>query len=94
MVYENVVYKEISQTICGNAHTYEEPVIEVVEFSKKHEQHGWNGENEEEGIVFLEETFTFLVVITMQVPQESMHYELMGAPGDAFHDEKGGENNQ
>lgn len=82
---ENIVHKEVGQPIGCDSQAQVEFEIHTIEFAKQHQHHGWNGENQKEGIIFLKKTFAFLVVVTVQVPKESVHYEFVRTPSDGFH---------
>jgi hypothetical protein len=56
-------------------------------------QPAWNGENQKEGIIFLEYVPTGFMMVLVQVPQKTVHYIFVGSPGNGFHDGESAEGN-
>jgi hypothetical protein len=66
--------------------------VKAFHTSQDEEQHGRNGEDQEEGIVAFQHIVMILaVVIAMQLPKKSVHHVLMGGPGNKLHRTKSGE---
>jgi hypothetical protein len=87
-VYIYVVNKKVSQAVQGYSHTDEQHPEMLGETTSHVANHGWNSKNEEEAVVLLEKTIFFmlgLVVVSMPVPEETMHDEFVGKPGHEFH---------
>lgn len=62
---ENLVYQEIGKAVCHDAQADEKLEVKPIHFSKPHQKHGWDGENQEESIVLLKKAIGALVMVTM-----------------------------
>ena len=90
---EHVVDEEIRQTIQGNARTNPESEVSS-QASRDEAVRAGDGENQKEGVVFLEKTGAIRVVILVEVPHRSVHEVFVRQPGHAFHGDEGGQHNK
>jgi len=51
-------------------------------------------EYDEEPVILFKKARLFLVMVTVEIPEESMHNEPVCEPGNAFHDQEGQEKDQ
>ena len=83
-VHEYIVKEKIDETIAENA----EPCGERERGSvcaEIHQDHGWNGEDDGEPVVFFEYAYTRFMMGAVEAPQPPMHHILMGCPCNDFH---------
>lgn len=86
---DNFMHNEIGESVCSNADANEEQVKQIIIVrSEPHEYHGRNGENDEEPIVLFKKSFSRLMMIFMQVPEQSVHHKAVRDPREAFHEKK------
>jgi hypothetical protein len=77
-VNEDIMHHEISNTIKGNSDTnVKQKAIPLNKASYAKEEDGYAGEYDEEVVVLLKEMWGFVMVIFMQVPEQTMHNVFM-----------------
>ena len=89
LVYDHIMYQEIGETIGHDPKANGLHPPDAVLAAEHDEQHARDREDHEKGIVLLEETGFHLMMVAMQVPEESMHHPFVRSPGDALHSEEG-----
>jgi hypothetical protein len=89
LVYENIVYEEISKAIDRYAKSYPEQEIITVLQSNEQADDTRNGKDQKEKIIVFEEApGLFVVMVFVQYPQDSMHDIFMCEPCNGFHRNK------
>ncbi len=85
LVDDHIMHQEIREPVHGDAEAdARQPLLPV--FQTEHDaEPAWDGEYEEEGIVFFKHARPWLVVVFMQVPEETVHHIAVCEPCNAFH---------
>jgi hypothetical protein len=91
---DHIMNNEIGEAVGHDAVTDRLHPPYMIYGAEHDQQHTGYGKDDEEGIIFLEKSGFNLMVVAMEIPQESMHYPFMGRPGDGFHQQKGGDQYQ
>jgi hypothetical protein len=84
-----IVDKKISETIKLYAQSNIKNPIIMMEKTIIHHGEAGHCKNEKEKIVFLKHLVIRCVMIIVEIPQKTMHYKFMSAPGNAFHRNEG-----
>lgn len=93
-VDEHVVYQEVAKTVDQYAQTKSQAPIVACHHTKHDEKPGWDGEDQEEGVVFLKEARLLLVVVLVQIPEQAVHDVLVREPGGELHQNEGAEEDE
>ena len=92
-MYKNIMYKEVGHSIDGYSQAYPKQVIIAGLHSKEKCGYTRDSKNEKEKVIVLKEAGGLLVVmIFMQRPQQTVHYEFVSKPGNAFHSKESCQN--
>ena len=91
LVNDHIMDHKISRSVRHNAKADGLHPPYAIKGTKKDQQHTGNGEDDKEPVILFKEPGLFLMVIAVQVPKQAMHDILMGKPGNAFHDQEGGQ---
>lgn len=83
------MHQKVAQTINGNTKTNRnQKVIEI-----HHPQHDkkptGNSKNQEKNIIFFKKPGFVLMVISVKIPSQTMHYKFMHEPGHKLHPKEG-----
>jgi hypothetical protein len=89
LVNNDVVHQEISDPIGHNAKANGLHPPNTIHSTKANQQHTGHREYDKEPVVLFKKARFFLVMITVQEPEESMHDVSMRQPGYAFHYQEG-----
>jgi len=93
LMYENIMHKEVSHSIDGDPQAYPKEVIIAGLHPKEKSGNPRDSKNEKEKVIVLKKAGGLLVVMVfMQRPQQTVHYEFMSKPGNAFHSKEGRQN--
>jgi hypothetical protein len=94
-VNDDVVHNKIAQSISKNPQSDKESVIETGFGTKVKQQNTWDSKNHEKQIIAFKNMGVFgLVVVGVQIPQESVHHKFVRAPSHAFHNQISDQKNQ
>src|SRR5215203_568746 len=85
---DNVMYQKIPATISHNAKPNCLHPPYIVKCAEINQKDTWYSKDDKERIVLFKKTRLHLVMIFMQIPQESMHEITMGKPCNTFHNYK------
>jgi hypothetical protein len=90
LVDKDIVYNEIARTVDSNTEPY--PYSKIPCGGPRDKEIGtWDCENQEEGIVLLEEPGFVYMVVLMKPPHKPVHDIFVGEPGYTFHHNKCGQ---
>ncbi len=93
LVNDYIMYEEIGKAIKSDANANHQP--KVIEHDTGDEAIGTGySKYEKESIVFFKETFMSLMMVTMQIPEETMHHKFVCEPCHKLHEEEGGHNDE
>ena len=87
---EHIVHQEVSKTMTR----YAESKLEIrrgcgVDGSKENEHDAWYCEDDEEPIILLQMTIrSYLMMVAVQPPQQTMHNVFVRQPGYTLHQDK------
>ena len=93
LVDEYIMHEEICQAIGSNARAYPNPKIASSHGSCNETPSTWDGEDQKEGIIFLEKAWLMHVVICMEKPHGTVHEVLVRKPGNPLHSNEGADHN-
>jgi hypothetical protein len=82
------MHQEVGKTIGHYAKPYGLLPPNMIDRTKSDKEHAGYGKNDKKCVIFFKKTGFNLVVVTVQIPQESMHNPLMSSPGYPFHNQK------
>src|SRR5688572_6102072 len=86
LVNDHIVHHEISKAIGHYAKAYCLQPVHFAQCTEKNTKKARHREDDEEGIVLFKKTGLRLMMILVQVPEQTMHDVFMRKPGNAFHD--------
>jgi len=89
LVDEDFVNQEIGKSIQSDSRPDPHTEVVAVHHAKHDEEPTRYGKNQKEGIVFLEKTGLFLMMVLMQVPKKAMHQKAVCEPSHELHEPKG-----
>ena len=90
LVDKDIVDQEIGQAVQADAQADPEQVVISLLHSEEQSGNSWNGEDQEEGVVVLQESLgSLFVVVPVQVPKPAVHDVFMGEPGHSLHPGEG-----
>ena len=90
---DHIMYHKIGKPIRHDPETDGLHPPDAVLASEHDQQHAGYGKYDKKRIVLFEKTRFHLVMIPVQIPEESMHHPLVCGPGDALHEEEGQQQN-
>jgi hypothetical protein len=94
LVNEHVVNHKIGNAIEGDADAnVEHEAIAFYKIADKEKEHGHTGKHHEKVVIFFKEMFRLVMMILMQVPEQTMHNVLVRKPGYTFHQAKCNDDN-
>jgi hypothetical protein len=86
LMNEDIMYKEIGESVEGDSQTNPEQEIIALLHAKKQSGNSGNGKNQEEEIIVFKKAFgLFFVMVFVKNPEQTMHNILMGEPCHKFH---------
>jgi hypothetical protein len=85
-VNEDVMHKEIGETIKGDPQADPEQEVKALLHTKKQSGNPGNSKNQKEEIIVFKKAFRlFFVMVFMENPKQTMHHIFMGKPCYKFH---------
>jgi hypothetical protein len=89
LMNQDIVYHEITKSIKCDSESNEKQIVYATLHSKIKKYDAGNGKNHKKNIVSFKNISIFgLVMISMKIPHQSVHYVLMSQPSNTFHKKK------
>jgi hypothetical protein len=89
LMYEHIMHEEICQAVGSNACAYPHAKIAASHGSSDETPSTWNGEDQKEGIIFLEKARFMHVVIRVEKPHGTVHEVFVRKPRNPLHPNEG-----
>jgi hypothetical protein len=87
-VDEDIMYQKVGCAVESDPRANPKPEV-CVQTTGDKAVRTWDGENQKEGIVFLEKARTIAVVVFVEKPHGAVHQVFVGQPSHALHGEEG-----